>query len=412
MSPSPRSPRLPVGRALGVAGLALGLLAGVPSYAQARVDGPAAAYEMPFPCGQSWTGATRSSHSPSARAIDFNRPDDLGQPVVASAPGVVRTAVPDGTRGYGRYVVVDHEGGASTWHAHLAEVSVVAGQRVDQGALLGTVGSTGNSSGPHLHYEQRVGSALADPWFHGAPFAMGSTQASQNCVDVPVAGNFLGTAPAELVVFRRAAQASFEIMRPGAAPKVLRIGTATDQPVAGDWDGDGRLNPGVRTPSTGTFVLRVGSTVYRVVLGEAADVPVAGDWDGDGQWDVGVRRARDGVFVLRAMGGGLSEVALGDLDDLPVTGDWDGDGDADLGVYDVRTATFTLRRVDDEGLVWVSQVTHGSGDDLPVTGDWDGNGRTDLGVWDPTTATFTLRRAAAPTSARAQATRVRFGRAR
>lgn len=395
--------------ATGAVGLAALTWAPAPALAG---PAPVTGFEMPFPCAQSWTGTTRSGHSPSARAIDWNRADDNGMPVVASAPGVVVTAVAGGTRGYGRYVVLEHAGGEQTYYAHLSVVDVVRGQSVDQGALVGRVGSTGNSSGPHLHYEQRAGGSVAEPWFHGARFVMGSTQASQNCVDVPVAGNFLGDTVAELVVFRRAERATFEIQRPGTTPKVLRFGAATDQPVVGDWDGDGRLNPGIRTPASATFSLRAPSGVQQVVLGAPADVPVAGDWDGDGRWEVGVRRAVDGLFRLRAPDGAVSDVRLGDVGDLPVTGDWDGDGDTDLGVYDVASATFTLRRVDDDGTVWLAQVAFGSGDDLPVTGDWDANGRTDLGVWDPSTATFSLRQAAAPSAARADLSSVSFGRSR
>ena len=67
-------------------------------------------FEMPFLCGQSWTGTSRSSHSPSYYTIDWNRPDDLGKPVLASAPGVVSRAV-SLTTSYGRHVIVDHGGG-------------------------------------------------------------------------------------------------------------------------------------------------------------------------------------------------------------------------------------------------------------------------------------------------------------
>ena len=64
---------------------------------------------MPFPCGQEWTGTTRDSHSPSSKAVDWNRADDLGDQVVAAAPGVVTTAVPNGTSGYGRTVRIEHD---------------------------------------------------------------------------------------------------------------------------------------------------------------------------------------------------------------------------------------------------------------------------------------------------------------
>jgi hypothetical protein len=373
---------------------------------------PTDAYEMPFPCGQSWTGTTRANHSPSARSVDWNRPDDLGDAVVAAAPGIVSVAEPSGGSGYGRWVMVDHVDGESTIYAHLSAVSVTAGQTVDQGTLVGAVGQTGNATGAHLHFEERRNRTDVDPWFHGAPFVFGSTVASQNCVDVPVAGNFVGTPAAEVAVYRRAARSTFQVLRSGRTPKVLRFGTATDQPVVGDWDGDGLVNPGVRTPATRTFRLRTPSGVTSIVLGAVSDQPVAGDWDGDGRWEVGVRTAGTGAFQLRAADGTLTAVTLGDADDLPVTGDWDGDGRTDLGVFDVATSTFTLRVIDADGLVWTAQVQFGSPGDLPVTGDWDANGTTDVGVWDPATAMFQERRASSATAARSSVTSLRFGNPR
>ena len=191
-----------------------------------------------------------------------------------------------------------------------------------------------------------------------------------------------------------------------------RFGAATDQPVVGDWDGDGRTDVGVRTPATRTFRLATAAGVTEVVLGHPRDLPFAGDWDGDGVDEVGVRRAKSNRFVLRAADGTTRVVPVGDVDDLPVTGDWDGDGVTDLGVYDQATATFTLRLVDEDGLTWTASVPWGQAGDLPVTGDWDANGRTDVGVWNPATAVFSKRRATEPTSARATTSTVRFGRAR
>ena len=149
-------------------------------------------------------GTTRPSHSPSPWSIDWNRTDDVGDPVVAAAAGVVTTAVPNGTRGYGRYVVVDHGNGESTLYGHLQSVNVGIGQTVDQGSLVGLLGDTGNATGPHLHFEERLNGKTVEPWFHGAAFAFGTTPQSQNCPDVPLAGNFVGDGIAELAVFDRA----------------------------------------------------------------------------------------------------------------------------------------------------------------------------------------------------------------
>lgn len=65
--------------------------------------------------------------------------------------------------GYGNYVVVDHANGYHTLYAHLSSISVVAGQRVARGAVLGQMGSTGRSTGTHLHFEIRTGSGNVDP---------------------------------------------------------------------------------------------------------------------------------------------------------------------------------------------------------------------------------------------------------
>ena len=365
---------------------AIALVGALVATASPAAAAPLTAYEMPFPCGQSWTGSTRASHSPSRYAVDWNRTDDIGDPVVAAATGVVTTAGPNGTHGYGRYVVVDHGNGESTLYAHLSSVSVGVGQTVDQGSLLGLVGETGNATGPHLHFEERLDGDVVVPWFHGAQFVFGSTQQSQNCPDVPLAGNFVGDGIAELAVFDRAT-ATFQISS-ASGPISVPYGLATDTPVVGDWDGDGTINVGVRRSSDRTFYLGTGTQTLTVVMGNRSDLPVAGDWNGDHLWDVGVRKATSNVFRLRKPDGKSVPVRLGKAGDIPVTGDWNGDGVTDLGVYDLTKAKFTLRVKDATGLVWLTRVWYGVPGDLPVTGDWDGNGRTDLGVWRPGTAQF------------------------
>lgn len=89
--------------------------------------------------------------------IDFAGP--VGQPILATGDGVVVTATYD--RGYGNYVKINHGYGYETLYAHMAQLEVKAGDRVRRGEIVGTLGSTGRSSGPHLHYSiYRQGEAI------------------------------------------------------------------------------------------------------------------------------------------------------------------------------------------------------------------------------------------------------------
>jgi murein DD-endopeptidase MepM/ murein hydrolase activator NlpD len=86
----------------------------------------------------------------------------LGTPVTAAADGVV-VAVGHGALGYGNYVVVAHGSGIATLYGHLLQTNVSAGRKVVRGQLLGLEGSTGYSTGPHLHFELRVNDQVTDP---------------------------------------------------------------------------------------------------------------------------------------------------------------------------------------------------------------------------------------------------------
>ena len=79
----------------------------------------------------------------------------------AAAGGTVTHAGPAGT--YGNLVMIRHDNGFETRYAHLSAVSVVKGDRVAPGQEVGKVGSTGYSTGPHLHFEVRRGGATIDP---------------------------------------------------------------------------------------------------------------------------------------------------------------------------------------------------------------------------------------------------------
>jgi murein DD-endopeptidase MepM/ murein hydrolase activator NlpD len=91
--------------------------------------------------------------------LDFRGP--TGEPVRATAAGTVSSAGVNG--GYGRVVEIDHENGFSTRYGHLSEILVSEGATVRPGQVIGRLGSTGRSTGPHLHYETRIDGDAVDP---------------------------------------------------------------------------------------------------------------------------------------------------------------------------------------------------------------------------------------------------------
>lgn len=102
---------------------------------------------------------------PIKKVMKFHSGQDFGAasgtPVGASADGVANVRWdPDG---YGKYIVVTHQNGMSTLYAHLSATLVVKGQEVKKGDVIGLVGSTGGSTGPHLHFEIRKNSQYFDP---------------------------------------------------------------------------------------------------------------------------------------------------------------------------------------------------------------------------------------------------------
>jgi murein DD-endopeptidase MepM/ murein hydrolase activator NlpD len=84
--------------------------------------------------------------------LDIGAPS--GSPVVATGAGTVISAGWNG--GYGKAIIIQHSDTQQTLYGHLSEISVQAGQTIAQGTVIGLVGSTGNSTGPHLHFESRM----------------------------------------------------------------------------------------------------------------------------------------------------------------------------------------------------------------------------------------------------------------
>jgi murein DD-endopeptidase MepM/ murein hydrolase activator NlpD len=89
---------------------------------------------------------------------------NTGAPIKAAGKGIVVWAGPRG--GYGNIVIIDHRNGLATLYAHQSRVNATLGQKVSTGQVVGFVGQTGMSTGPHLHFEVREMGAPADPMLY------------------------------------------------------------------------------------------------------------------------------------------------------------------------------------------------------------------------------------------------------
>ena len=102
------------------------------------------------------------------KGVDLAQP--VGTPVYATADGMISKA--EWFSSYGLFISLEHGGNIQTRYGHLSRLNVAAGQMVHKGDLIGYVGSTGRSTGPHLHYEVRIAGVAVNP----IPYMQGSAQ--------------------------------------------------------------------------------------------------------------------------------------------------------------------------------------------------------------------------------------------
>ncbi len=121
---------------------------------------PVAANRISSGFGKIRIDPTQPTGTRTHKGLDMTAP--MGTPVHAARGGqVVRAGASIG--GFGNLVVIDHGGGIRSFYGHLSSVEVKKGDVVETGALIGGVGSTGRSSGPHLHFEVRQDGKSIDP---------------------------------------------------------------------------------------------------------------------------------------------------------------------------------------------------------------------------------------------------------
>ena len=120
---------------------------------------------MKFSSGFGYRDAPTRGASRNHKGIDI--PGPVGTPIYATADGMIGRA--QWVSGYGKFVEINHGNAVQTRYGHLSAMNVVAGQRIKKGDVLGYMGSTGRSTGSHLHYEVRVAGEAINPTAFLAP---------------------------------------------------------------------------------------------------------------------------------------------------------------------------------------------------------------------------------------------------
>ena len=144
----------------GWAGLQADGVAGPAVVAALRAAPPSCPISLASPVATAYTDGFGPRGNRFHTGIDY--PGQPGTSVFAAASGRV-TFAGFSLGGYGNLVAIAHGGGTRTMYAHLSRVGVRVGQYVQSGRRIGRVGSSGNSTGPHLHFEVRVRGAAVDP---------------------------------------------------------------------------------------------------------------------------------------------------------------------------------------------------------------------------------------------------------
>ncbi|MFC0033377.1 peptidoglycan DD-metalloendopeptidase family protein, partial [Micromonospora chaiyaphumensis] len=360
-----RLPRGTVARALvALLTLAAAVLAGVVAAPAPALAAPN--FKAPFPCGQRWT---YGHHSAEVRqALDFVRADGGitgGTPQVASAAGVARRySQPSGA---GNYVAIDHGGGWTTYYFHLSAYSVPDGAYVQQGQQIGITGSTGNSSGPHLHYEQLyngVGQPIVINGVSLAPYPSQYNQkylVSDNCGPSPLGGRYLAGSPTDFT------------------------GDGRDDVVAFT---QGSLNDVYVAASTGSSFAGT-SVKWNDFFGLTGETLLSGDFDGDGRDDIVAftHGTLADVYVAlstgTAFGGGQKwHDWFAPGAEVAAVGDVNGDGRDDIVTFthdtaaDVYVALSTGTSFTGTAVKWHEYFSIAG--EFPALGDVNGDGRDDI----------------------------------
>lgn len=116
--------------------------------------------------GDNWKLSSGFGQRSSGSHSGIDITDELGSPIYAASAGTVSRA--EAYFGYGNLVILDHDNGLQTYYAHVDQMLVKVGDQVERGDQIATLGLTGRTSGPHVHFEVRVDGTAVDPLLYAA----------------------------------------------------------------------------------------------------------------------------------------------------------------------------------------------------------------------------------------------------
>lgn len=232
-------------------------------------------------------------------------------------------------------------------------------------------------------------------WVMGGQGSQQVTQGWGMNGDEPVPGDYDGDGKTDFSIFRPSTGEWYVLQSSDNAwMPVMAWGAATDKRVAADFDADGKTDRAVWRPSDGIWYIvqsSTGAATYQP-YGASGDIPAPADYDGDGRADLAVWRNSDQTFYsINSSNGTSSSISFNQSSGQPVSADYDGDGRAD---HAIRSGANWIIRQSSSGqtvtIAWEQST------DTAVHNDYDGDGKVDIATWRDSSGNWYIRNSSSP----------------